>query len=263
MYNYSGIIDNIISKETKKNIIASSIGAIIAELVTIPVCTLRTQYQTMVKHNYVAYDYIKDIYKCNVIKGFYNASWASSCSQVLSFTIKYTAYENIKKIKNKNNPNAPTFFIDNLLISITSSWCASVFHHPFDVTRVHIQRNDNIKQLIKQKGIFRFFSAGYKVTLLNNTSKAIIFPLHDHYKQLLNQNQIQYTTQIAPVLTSTTSILILYPLDYIRNRIISNLDWRHGLSLQYYRGFTFGLTRNVIHFSILINIADLITKKIS
>lgn len=240
----------MIDKKTKDNIIASSVGAIAAELLTIPICTLRTNYQTKINYEYSTLNYIKEIYKRNGIKSFYNATWASSCSQISSLTIKYTTYENIKRMRNKNKEFPINNFVENCSISILSSWCASIFHHPFDVARIHTQRGDKIREHISKHGIIKVFKAGYGGTLIRNTLTSIIFPLYDMYKDLLKKNNINNMI-LAPILTSATSTILLYPLDYIRNRQMSNLEWNHGWNLtKYYRGITFGLCRNTLHFSV-------------
>lgn len=245
----------MLSETTKNNIIASSIGAISAELLTIPICTLRTNYQTKIDHTLSTWGYVRNIYARKGIKSFYNATWASSCSQVASLAIKYTAYEKIKKIRNSSD----NIFLDNCVNSIASSWIASIFHHPFDVARVHIQRDDTIREQINKKGIFNTFKEGYSKTLIRNTLTSIIFPLHDMYKDLLKSYHIddKYKITLAPILTSITSTISLYPLDYIRNRQMSGLNWRHGFNIFcYYRGVNIALFRNVLHFTTFCMIAE-------
>lgn len=252
----------MLSEATKKNIIASSIGAVTAELLTIPICTLRTNYQTKIDHSLSTWGYIKNIYARDGIKSFYNATWASSCSQVASLAIKYTAYENIKRIRN-NGLVSENVFLDNCVNSVASSWIASVFHHPFDVAKVHIQRGDKIKDQINKNGIFSTFKAGYSKTLIRNSLTSIIFPLHDMYKDLLKSCQVEdkYKTILAPILTSTTSTIVLYPVDYIRNRQMSGLSWRHGFNiLCYYRGMNIALFRNVLHFTTFCAMAECVKR---
>jgi hypothetical protein len=251
--------------DMKRNIMVSSVGAVTAELLTIPVCTIRTNYQTKIDNSLSTWGYIKNIYARGGIKSFYNASWASSCSQVGSLAIKYTAYENIKYIRNKNKTEIKHEFLNNCVNSVASSWIASVFHHPFDVTKIHIQRGDKIMDQIKIDGWFKTLSAGYSKTLVRNTCVSIIFPLHDMYKKLLTQYDFESTSKtiLAPILTSATSTLTLYPLEYVRNRQMVGLSWRHGYDFKcYYRGVSLALVRNITHFSTFIITAEWIKHKL-
>lgn len=258
----------MISHETKHKFIAASTGALVAELITIPICTVTTNYQTKINHAQSIRTYVSDIYRINGIKGFYNAGWAASCSQISSLAVKYTMYENIKRYRAVNGKISNSFF-DNCINSVVSGWCASIFHHPFDVIKIHTQRKEignsempAVRQILKEKGIINTFKAGYTGTLTRNTLTAIIFPLYDKYKYVLKKHQVSHDNILAPILTSTTSTILLFPFMYIRNRQIAKKDWKHGWKLKpYYRGFWLGMSRNVPHFTIWSLVADGIKNK--
>ena len=78
-----------------KNLLASSFGTAIAEIITLPLCTSKTYYQTNLEYNSIKDVYIK-IYKTKGIFGFYNASFPAISSQIINTTTKFTFYHFIK-----------------------------------------------------------------------------------------------------------------------------------------------------------------------
>lgn len=250
----------LINDQTKKNIIYASVGAITAETTCIPICTVLTNYQTKILPQPIL-SYAKDIYKTNGIKGFYNSTWAGSCSQVSSLAIKYTVYERIKAYRDKHGI-ASDNFVSNLGSSIIGGWCASPFHHPFDVIKTHKQRGENLREIIKEKGVFKTFSNAYSKTLVRNTATSLIFPLYDMYKSLLSGQNSNIILVASPMLTSTTTTLLLYPFMYARNRQIAGEVWWHGFKNinMMYRGLGLGIFRNVSHFTVFCCVLESIKK---
>lgn len=256
------------SSSLTNKIIAASISSTFAELVTIPVCTLKTNYQTNIVNNKSILSYANDLYRSKGIYGFYNATAYASLSQVTSLTIKYTTYEYLKTFTSE-----PTF-MSNLAISVASSIIASPFHHPFDFMKIRTQMitNNNTYPNVYPSGYSSVVPSGYSVyqgytkTLTRNILTSILFPLNDWYKKIYSKMDYQINENIcnmllAPISTSITSTFILYPYEFIRNRHIANCQWYYGLNpLNYYRGVKLALFRNSLHFTLFMNGCFLIKK---
>ncbi|ARF10978.1 mitochondrial carrier protein [Hokovirus HKV1] len=255
------------NKTVNQNIVSSIIASITAELLTIPICTTKTNYQTQIVNGLSIKDYCKNIYKTRGIKGFYNASIYASISQTISQTSKYTIYEYVKKKRNSNT------LLDNMINSAASGCISSVLHHPFDYAKINTQINNNTFDIIKKNGIFITYT-GYSKTLLRNICTSIVLPINDQYKKIYLNNTNYFATNFAtnfnkdfinmflgPFSASVTSTFILYPLDFIRNRHMANKKLFLGFNiLNYYRGMSLGLFRNVLHFVTFMSSVELIKK---
>ena len=77
------------------DLIASAVGTSIAEVITLPICTLKTNYQTNLNHKNLI-ECAKHLYKVNGIQIFYRASFSAIGSQIVSMSTKYTFYNLIR-----------------------------------------------------------------------------------------------------------------------------------------------------------------------
>lgn len=78
-------------------LINSMIGATIGEMITLPLCTIKTNHQ--VENNKYLKDTIQKIYKKYKFSGFYQASIPAIISQVLSTATKYSFYRYLSEIR--------------------------------------------------------------------------------------------------------------------------------------------------------------------
>ena len=87
--------DNLVfyTKNYDKNAIYSSIGTGISEIVTLPICTIKTNFQNTNSISIIST--IKDIYLREGFKSFYKASFPAIFSQIFSTSSKYVLYRYI------------------------------------------------------------------------------------------------------------------------------------------------------------------------
>ena len=71
-------------------VVNSAIATGVAEIVTLPICTLKTVYQNTSSVSFV--ESAKKIYITSGIKGFYKASVPAIMSQMFSTSSKYAFY---------------------------------------------------------------------------------------------------------------------------------------------------------------------------
>ncbi len=236
-----------------KDIFASGIGTVSAELCMIPLCTVKVNYQTNLHYKSV-FDATKDIYKKRGVYGFYNASLYSSIAQLTSITTKYTLYEAFKKYRDGDNNS----YMTNILCGLTSGIIGSLLTHPLDVLKIHKQINQPFIQEFRNVGaklLYRGYSKNVTKTVMLSS---LLFPTNDLYKKYIDN------TTLAAAATSGTITSIIQPIDYLKTRHIANQKLWQGWNLSnYYRGFGINLARTLPHFTILMTVTDFIKKKLN
>lgn len=229
--------------DISKNIIAAAIGTSVAELVVIPICTVRTNYQVNLNTN--LYNCIKNV------PSFYNASGLAITSQVLGISARYTIYEHLKQ-KNKID----NIYYDKFVNGALSGILGCVFVHPIDVLKTARQIKRPILEQYKNDGV-RFLYRGYtkniyKSILLYST----LLPIYDLCKE-------KYSVFTAAVATSAITTSILYPIDFIKVRHMANEKLFLGFNpLLYYRGIILSFAKNIPHFTITMYLTEKIKQNI-
>ncbi|AYV75557.1 MAG: mitochondrial carrier protein-like protein [Terrestrivirus sp.] len=229
---------------------SSVIGAGVAEIVTLPLCTIKTNFQ--VSNTPSLRNEVMSIYTKNGIKGFYGASVPAITGQIISTSSKFTFYQIIKHERKTCDGD----LFNNSLNGMIGGIFGSLLSHPIDVVKNSYQRDKQIFNEIKKTG-YKTFYRGYTQTIAKNMMLyGTLFPLYDKYKTLLNGNVIQST-----VLTTITTCTLLQPIDYIRTRYMAgnfnSIGWNPR---NYYRGFSINLSRSMIHFSLTMFITETIFK---
>lgn len=226
----------------------SALAATLAELVTLPLCTIKTNYQNTRSDSLSKT--IKEIYARGGIPAFYKASVASVASQTLSTSLKFVFYKRLG------------FFFGNdrwykkIANGIGSGVLSTVATHPFDCVKVHLQMNqlDTLASDINSNGCRRVLYRGYTKTLSKVVlGSALFFPLYDTF----------YTRTSSPVASSLgsaiISTLIIHPVDYLKTRQIYNQSLYQGWNpIPYYRGLSINLLRIVPHFTIVMYTIDIL-----
>lgn len=233
------------------DLLYSSIGTSVAEVLTLPICTIKTNYQTNLNYKSII-DVTKDIYKSKGIYGFYNASLSAITAQVVSTSTKFTTYNYIKKFRNTQKHDIK----NNIINGAIGGMVASVFSHPFDVIKIHQQNQVKFLPQLNLHGPMLFYR-GYSKTLSKNIMlTAILFPFYDFY---YSKTKNLY---VASILSTITTTAIVQPIDYLKVRHISNqqlywnfTDIRQSLRY-YYRGFHVNLMRVMPHFLITMYIIE-------
>lgn len=232
-----------------KNLIASCIGTLTAEMLTLPICTTKTIYQNNKKLS--VKQAIDLIYQSNGIKGFFVASTPAIISQTLSTSTKFTIYQVIKK--KRQTYNADIF--NNSLNGMISGLVGSFITHPFDAWKNFRQRNESYSLHLNNQTTFKNlvakgFYPGFSGTIGKNISLyATLFPLNDFYKSKFD------SVYISAPLTTLTISLFVQPFDYYKVVKMAGTIPTHP-----FRGFWLMLGRNIPHFTITMGITELISK---
>lgn len=243
-------------KEKKKvnnalhNIIASSIGTSIAEVLTIPICSIKTNYQTNLNYNSIR-EVARDIYNTRGMYGFYNSSFMAISSQIVSTASKFTFYNMIKGYRGTTDID----FKNNMLNGGMAGILSSVLTHPIDVVKIHQQQNQQLLPIIKQEGLSVLYRGYSKTFYKNILLTSTLFPIYDVYTSHFD-NPV-----LSALMASITVSTILHPVDYLKVRHVSNKPlWQGYNPIHYYRGFCINLLRATPHFMITMGITEAIKK---
>lgn len=224
-----------------KNIISSSIGIIVAETITLPVCTTKTISQT---NNMNAIDSFKFIKNNNGLRGFYSSWSYAILSQLFSLTTKYSFYYLFKDKLIKLNGSET--YLSNTIVGVVSGFVSNIFSHPFDYLKVQRQRGKKLCDIDFK--VYRGFSKSLtKSVILTST----IFPIFDLYQKHMN-------IFLASCLTSITVTTFLHPIDFLKVRQISNLKLYQNKLGYYYTSYSLNLIRCLPHFVIMMNVTSYI-----
>ena len=228
---------------------AISTGTLVAEMITLPICTLKTNYQTANNQLNIA-SIARNIWKSYGLRGFYNSSFAACGSQILSTGSKYVLYRKYNNTSIGQNP-----FVAGLLSGIT----ASIFTHPIDVIKLHLQKQKNFRNEFLSVGP-KIFYRGYSKTLSKYAIGSMcFFPIRDKFLLWYNNNVV------ASFATAIVSTIIIQPFDYMKTRQACGEKIFNGYSsyfLQSYKGLSLNLFRVVPHFTIMMTVTGYIEKMI-
>lgn len=254
------------------SLIASAISTTAAEILTLPICTLKTVYinNQNINPNQSLKSVIKDIYNQRGIRAFYAASLPAISNQVISSSTKYFGYRYFGNLLGNNT------YLDKTRNSIFAGVLSSIITHPLDVIRIYIQMNDSLKNQIKQNG-YKILYRGYDKTFTKVLiGSCTFFPLFDLYRELIpnilfkiyQDDKYNSETNISLLLSSLfsgiTSTILMHPIDYLKTRNIYNLPLFAGFNpLLYYRGLSLNLLRIVPHFMIMMTLTEKIRSYIS
>lgn len=224
---------------SENNLISSLIGTLVAEIITLPICTIKTVYQNNQNHSSISFT-IKDIIKKRGYIGFIQASPHSILSQIISTSMKYTLYHKLKKMRNTDSNN----LLSNSINGIIGGVIGSFFSHPIDVWKNYAQRN---KYFDWKSLNLRLYYQGYKASIYKNCILyAFLFPVYDYYKIKFN------SIIISSIFTTITVSIIIQPFDYYKTIKMggSNIELNQNNLRQFGRGFNLMLMRNIPHFLI-------------
>ena len=155
----------------------SAVATVFAELATMPICTVKTNYQiqppSLMKPIRTV---VRTIYQNQGVGGFYASSLPAVASQVLSTTTKYTMYRWLD-----THPQNPVK--NKFLNGLTAGVVSSLVTHPFDFFKLHIQADIPSLPILRESGA-RILYRGYTKTLWKVCfSSTFFFPLYDYFHQ--------------------------------------------------------------------------------
>ena len=233
----------------KNKLFSTGLATLIAEIVTLPICTVKTVYQN---NNLTTINTIKYIYQQNKIKGFFSASTPAIISQLFSTTSKFTIYEYIKN-KRKTPKND---ILNNSINGAISGILGSLISHPIDVWKNFNQRNESYINFLQNKSLslVKKIYQGYSGSIYKNiVLYSCLYPINDYYNSHFDSQLIS-----APLTTLTVS-LIIQPFDYYKTVKIAGSK----LNNNYFRGFHLMLSRSIPHFMLTMFLSNLFYERIN
>jgi hypothetical protein len=223
-----------------EHFISSSIGSACAEILTLPICTIKTIYQTQTLTKLTPLQIASNLYQTKGIKGFFQASTPAIISQVISTSSKYYLYHAIKDYRKTEDSN----IISNSINGGLGGLGGSLLSHPFDVWKNHLQRGQTLSNFRIKK-----LYSGYSGTIAKNILLySMLFPVYDFYKLHITN------PLIASIFTSVTCSVITQPLDYYKTVLMTGnkfAGWGNP-----YKGYSLMISRTIPHFMISMTITD-------
>ncbi len=244
------------------NFLNSAIAVGLAEIITLPICTIKTNLQNNPNHLSIN-NTIQYIYNSRGIKGFYKASVPAILSQMFSTSSKYGLYQYFNNINGDmwTHLNIPN--LGKMINGSVAGIISSIVTHPLDMVKIHKQMNSllTVRAMVKMHGA-NIIYRGYTKTLGKViVASALYFPLYDFIKSKINNGVL------SSIITAIISCTIMQPLDYMKTRQIYGLNpyntsIKFSLksiysNIRYYnRGLSLNLMRIVPHFCITMYIID-------
>ena len=227
-------------------VVSMACASIVAEIVTLPFCTLKTNVQTSAGS---ARRNLHEILRTRgVISGLFGAAPFAVAGQVLSTTSKYGLYEWFKKQRGTEDAEVGS----NALNGAASGILGGILTHPCDVAKMHRQRGVPLD--LHTHGVGVLWRGLGQTCLKNLTLYTFLFPVYDFHKTRTR------SPLIAAALTSTCITSVLQPLEFWRTRRIAGQNFEPSACL---RGFGLALTRNVTHFCLTMTVAEFLTAQCS
>lgn len=219
-----------------KNIYSSALSAGIAELATLPICTLKTKYQNNNQNLNIRYLALQ-MYKQEGIPSFYRGCLPAVVSQSLSTSSKFVLYRHI------NN----SYIENKFLAGLVSGVCATLFTHPVDTFKIHWQMNDPF--LYRATRDPKLLYRGYSKTLFKYSLGSMLYlPIYD---TVMDRTKNPALSSFVSAITST---IILQPVDYLKIRHIYGQDLYKQSNFS--KGLSLNLLRVVPHFMITMVIIE-------
>jgi len=232
---------------TLSNIYGSLTATALAEIATLPICTLKTNYQNTNSTSIVKT--AQTVYRMRGIRGFYAASIPAIMGQMFSTSSKYVLYRWLD-----TNPDYPVKnrFVNGITAGITSS----LLTHPMDVVKVHLQMKEPVLSQIRVNGLGLFYRGYSKTFSKIVVASSLFFPMYDTIRERVD-NPI-----LASAVSGIISTTVMQPVDYLKTRHMMGLSLYNGVNpLHYYKGYTLNLMRVVPHFVITMWVIEFITKR--
>ena len=219
--------------------IPSVIGTLFAEILTLPICTVKTVYQNNTALNIK--DTIIFIKKKSGYMGFIQASTPAIIGQVVSTSTKYSSYNYIKNLRQSD----PSNLFDNSINGMLGGLFGSIFSHPIDVWKNYSQRDEKFHWKN-----YKIYYQGYSASLYKNlVLYACLFPVYDYYKIKFD------SIFVSSILTTITVSFIIQPFDYYKTIKMSGYKQKINPS-NFTRGFGLMLSRSIPHFLITMVITE-------
>lgn len=219
------------------NLVGPILGASIAELITLPICTLKTVHQS--NNSKRISESFRLITSRGKILPFFNSSFPAITAQIFTSAYKLAIFNYIRDYYHI------TYGLQIIMTCILINISCIIFTNPLDYFRIKLQNGHSI--IIKD--VYRGFSA--------NMGKAIIggatyLPI----REILKQKFPDKSSIMIGATAATISTIIVHPFDFFKTYMIgasngSKIPFRNP-----YRGLSLNLLRIVPHFTIMTEISD-------
>ena len=222
-------------KNCTRTFLASGVATLVAELVTTPVCTLKTKYQH-VNGNLKWMCVAKSVYSSDGVLGFYRSSPPAIASQILSMSLKYTLYRHFEDVI--HHP---------ILRGVITGLLSTLITHPIDVIKIRYQLNNATSTNIKFTQLYQGYS---KSAIKSSIGNSIYFPLFDFLNLKLEN------VAASSIFTAIIATTILHPVDYLKTLRAGGSN--ESISARPFKGLALNLSRVVPHFLITMSLINLL-----
>jgi len=236
------------------DLIASVTAGAVAEVMTLPICTVQTVYQTQKNLGNSGREGIVkmtgDLYRTHGLKAFYNASFSAIACQMVSTGSKFTLYKAIQQYRGNQVGDVWNNVLNGGLAGVMSI----AFTQPFDVMKNYHQRQLSILPDLRRNPMVLY--AGTKQAVTKSALLvASLFSINDLCRTYIDN---------AGLAAMTTSLLIspvIHPIDLLKRRAMANERlWLGWNPKHYYRGMVLNWTRSMPHFAISMMTIDYIKR---
>jgi hypothetical protein len=239
--------------KNNKHYINAAIATLFAELLTIPICTIKTNYQVQNPLNKLNYfNTINHIYNRAGIKAFFNASGYAISSQIITTTFKYGFYRKLQTYRQTEKDD----FTNNMLNGLITGNLATIITHPLEVNKVLKQQNIRFKTEFDKHGL-KLLVRGYsKGALKTSIGSSIFYPIFDLMNKKLNNSFY------SGLITSVISTTIMHPVDYLKVRQMCGVKLYDNFNIKtMYSGYLLNLARIIPHFTIMMIVITKLEEK--
>lgn len=177
-------------------------AASIAEIITLPICTLKTNHINTESKSIM--NTMRNIYSIGGIKAYYRASIPATMTQVFSSTSKFVLYKYFNTISRYT-----------VLNIVAAGILTSLVTHPLDAIKIYKQMGNvflDDLMIVGPKLFYRGYSKSFVKTCVGS---ALFFPLNDFAKSKTN------STFCGCMISAIISTSIMHPIDYLKTRHIS------------------------------------------
>lgn len=226
-------------------LINSACGTVVAEVMTLPISTIKTNFQNTPSKTIVGTTL--NLYEKGGFKIFYATSLPAIASQVLSSSSKYVFYRHLEDMHLKNS--------NKVLNGLLSGIASSLITHPFDSVKIHMQMSTPFIPQLRKHGLFLFYRGYSKTFGKVIVSSSLLMPIYDVCKEKFNP-------VTSGLVAGFVGSFCMQPIDYLKTRHVYGLPYYAGYNpLTYYKGFSLTALRIVPHFMITMAIIELLESK--
>lgn len=235
--------------------VATALSVAVAELVTLPVCTVKTVYMTRDNLRSATHAAAWIWTQGGGLAGFFRASAPAVSAQVLTSTSKLILYRDLQRARAERGWTSGSSDADNVACAVAAGLATAVVTHPLDVLRVKLQTHQTHAVLVlSPRAAYLGFSKTASKVLV---SSPLFFPINDAARGYFAEHgglSLDAQRLLAACTSAVVSTTLMHPLEYLKTtHIHAGHATYHGWNVaRYFRGLPLNLARVVPHFCIFI-----------